>query len=57
MKLTKGLYTVKEVAKILDVHEQTLYDWIEQKKVKAIRLGRLIRIRKEELNRILKRGV
>ena len=57
MKLTKGLYTVKEVSKILGVHEQTLYDWIEAGKVKAIRLGRLIRIRREELNRILKRGV
>jgi len=57
MKLTKGLYTVKEVSKILGIHEQTLYDWIEQKKVKVIRLGRLIRIRREELNRILKRGV
>jgi len=54
---SKPFYTVKELSHILGVHEQTLYDWIEQGKIKSIRLGRLIRIRKEELHRILKRGV
>jgi len=54
---SKPLYTVKELSSILGTHEQTIYDWIEQGKIKSVRLGRLIRIRREELNHILKRGV
>ncbi len=38
---SKGdILTVKEVAKILQVHERTVYRWLESGDLKCARLGR-----------------
>lgn len=34
------ILTVKEVAKILQVHERTVYRWLEKGDLKCARLGR-----------------
>ena len=47
------LLTVKEVAEILRVSERTVRHYIENKKIPAIQLSGAIRIRKEDLDRIL----
>lgn len=48
------LYTVSEVAEMLNVHKLTVLRWIKENRIKAIRLpsGRL-RIPKEEVDKIL----
>ena len=49
--------TVKEVAKLLNISEKTLYKWIKENRVKAVRMGALLRITKDEVDKILERGV
>jgi excisionase family DNA binding protein len=36
--------TVSQVGQICQVHPKTVYSWVKQKKLKAVRLDRLIRI-------------
>ena len=44
-------YTVREIAKILGIHEHTLYRWIKQGKIGSIRLGyKTIRITQQQLD-------
>ncbi len=43
------LYKVPEVAAVLRVKPPTVYDWIKNKKLNAIRAGRLIRVSEEQL--------
>ncbi len=47
--------TVKEVANEFNVSELTVRRWIDCGKIKAVRIGRTVRIPVEELER-LKRG-
>jgi excisionase family DNA binding protein len=42
-------YTVEEVCAILKVHENTVYNWIDSGKLKAIKIGGLWRIPAESL--------
>lgn len=51
-KLTKLFYTVDEVAEILGVHSNTVRKLIKEDKLKAERVGRLIRIKKETLENL-----
>jgi len=37
-------YTVTELSRLLHVSRQTIYDWINSGRLKAIRVGRVIRI-------------
>lgn len=48
------MLTVKEVAKILKVHPITIYRWTERGKLKAVRIGRSIRIREKDLHNLIK---
>lgn len=46
-------FTVKEVAEKLKLNIMTIYKWINQGKIKAVKLGDTWRISKTEINRIL----
>lgn len=51
-------YTIQDVAKELQVHEDTVRRWIRAGKLKVIRLGhRTVRISEEEFNRIKREGL
>ena len=51
------VYTAKEVAEMLRVHQSTVTYWVRTGKVKAIRTpGGRIRIPREEVERILNGG-
>ena len=45
--------TVDETAEYLRVHYQTVYSLIRQKKLKAARVGRQYRIKKEDIEEYL----
>ena len=48
------LYTISEVAEILRVTRQTVYNWIKSGKIRVVRLPNgFIRITEDELKRIL----
>lgn len=46
-------YTPQEVADKLKVNIRTLYRWIREGKLKAIKVGELWRISETELNKLL----
>jgi excisionase family DNA binding protein len=47
--MTIKLHTVEEVAGILKVKEQTVYDYINSKKLPAAKIGKAYRISDEDL--------
>jgi len=47
------LLTVRQVAQKLQVHFRTIERYIREHKLKALRLGRYLRVRRSELNRFL----
>jgi excisionase family DNA binding protein len=47
--------TVAEIAKKLKVTNQTVYDWLEKGHFPSIRLGRAVRVRREDLDAWLNR--
>jgi excisionase family DNA binding protein len=48
--------TVAEVAALLKLNQQTVRNWIDQGSLPAVRVGRRVRIRRSDLNRILDDG-
>lgn len=51
--MSKQLLSVAEVADELQVSIDTVRNWINQKKLKAAKLGRDWRIRREDLDRFI----
>lgn len=51
------MLTIKEVAKILKLHEMTVYKYIVSGKIKSIRIGKEYRIEETEIQRIMKEGL
>jgi excisionase family DNA binding protein len=47
------LLTVKEVAEILKVSNQTVYNWTSKGELIPIKVGGAVRIKEQELNRFL----
>jgi len=47
------LYTVEQVAEILQVSTKTVRNLVKERKIKAVRVGIQIRIRKEDLDSYL----
>ena len=45
--------TVLEVAEEMNVSDQTVYNWIDQKKLPATKIGRALRIRRSDLERLI----
>ncbi len=48
--------TVAEVAELLKLNQQTVRNWIDQGSLPALRVGRRVRIRRSELERVLEQG-
>lgn len=47
-------YTPEEVAANLKVSRKTVYNWIQEGRLKAVKIGHFWRISESELNRLLK---
>lgn len=52
--LPDGLMDVPQVANYLRVSKTSVYKLIERQKIPAIRIGRLLRVRKDELDETLR---
>lgn len=50
------MLTIKDVSKALNVSEISIRRYIEQGKIKAVKIGNVWRISLEEVNRIIKEG-
>jgi excisionase family DNA binding protein len=48
--------TVAEVAETLKLNQQTVRNWIDQGSLPALRVGRRVRIKRSDFERVLERG-
>ena len=48
--------TVAEIAERLKLNQQTLRNWIEQGQLPAVRIGRRVRIRRSDFERLVQEG-
>ena len=48
--------TVAEVAELLKLNQQTVRNWIDQGSLPALRVGRRVRIRRTDFDRLLEEG-
>ncbi|HTX33117.1 MAG TPA: helix-turn-helix domain-containing protein [Solirubrobacteraceae bacterium] len=54
--LEETFLTVAEVAEMLKLNQQTVRNWIDQGSLPALRVGRRVRIRRSDLERVLEQG-
>jgi excisionase family DNA binding protein len=54
--LEDSFLTVAEVAEMLKLNQQTVRNWIDQGSLPALRVGRRVRIKRSDLERILDEG-
>jgi excisionase family DNA binding protein len=54
--LEESYLTVAEVAELLKLNQQTVRNWIDQGSLPALRVGRRVRIRRSDLERLLREG-
>jgi excisionase family DNA binding protein len=52
----ESFLTVAEVADMLKLNQQTVRNWIDQGSLRALRVGRRVRIRRSDLERMLEEG-
>ena len=52
----ESFLTVAEVAELLKINQQTVRNWIDHGTLPALRVGRRVRIKKSDLDRILEAG-
>lgn len=52
----ESFLTVAEVAELLKVNQQTVRNWIDHGRLPAVRVGRRVRIKRSDLDRILETG-
>jgi len=50
-----SLFTAKEVANLLKLNTLTIYDYIRNGKLPAVKLGKNYRISEEDLNKFIKK--
>jgi excisionase family DNA binding protein len=48
--------TIPEVAEALRVHQKTVYKLVSERKLRAVKVGRAVRVRLTELERFLSGG-
>lgn len=48
------MYTVEDIAELFLVSERTVYRWIKIKKLKAVQIGRVLRITPGDLDSFVK---
>ena len=47
-------YTLKEVSEILSIKVKTLYKWVNEGKLKSVKIGgKLVRVKKEDLEEFI----
>ena len=51
MSTTKRLLTVDETAAYLGISKLTVYDWISQKKIEYVKIGRLVKFDQRVLDK------
>jgi excisionase family DNA binding protein len=49
-------YTPEELATMLKVTRQAVYNWIQQGYMESVRIGRTVRIPRDEVERLLREG-
>jgi excisionase family DNA binding protein len=54
--LEDSFLTVAEVAETLKLNQQTVRNWIDQGSLPALRVGRRVRIRRSDFERLLSEG-
>lgn len=54
--MTQGLLRVDQVAERLKLSPMTIYAWIRQHRLPAVKLGRRVRIREEDLEALIRFG-
>lgn len=54
--LDETYLTVAEVAQLLKLNQQTVRNWIDQGSLPALRVGRRVRIKRSDLERVLADG-
>jgi putative molybdopterin biosynthesis protein len=54
--MTTTFYTPEELATMLKVTRQAVYNWIQQGHLEAVRIGRTVRIPSDEVERLLREG-
>jgi len=54
--LDDSFLTVAEVAETLKLNQQTIRNWIDQGSLPAIRIGRRVRIKRSDFERLLEEG-
>jgi excisionase family DNA binding protein len=54
--LDESFLTVAEVAEILKLNQQTVRNWIDQGSLPAVRVGRRVRIKRSDFERVLEDG-
>ena len=54
--LDDSFLTVADVAELLKLNQQTVRNWIDQGSLPALRVGRRVRIRRSDLERLLANG-
>jgi excisionase family DNA binding protein len=52
----ESFLTVAEVADMLKLNQQTVRNWIDQGSLPALRVGRRVRIKRSDLDRVLEEG-
>jgi excisionase family DNA binding protein len=55
-ELDESFMTVAEVAEILKLNQQTVRNWIDQGSLPALKVGRRVRIRRSDFERVLADG-
>lgn len=56
MKTDLILYTIEEVTQILKVTQRTVYNFIKNGDLKAVKVGKYWRVRHEDLEEFLAKG-
>lgn len=54
--MADAFYTPEELAAMLKVTRQAIYNWIQQGHMESVRIGRTVRIPSEEVERLLREG-
>jgi len=54
-KLNRHLLSVEELAQYLNLRKQTIYNWLYNKKISGIKIGKVWRFDKREIDKWLKK--
>lgn len=52
----QALLKTKEAAQLLNLSENTIRQWIWQRRLPVVRIGRAVRLRREDLEKLIERN-